>query len=190
MAYSYDSSNYDPNKKPEYSLIPVGDHRVRIANAEIKTSKNGNEFLNLTLDVSGTRSHLWYRIMLLCDTAERKAQTDQRVGAFLAAFAIPAFDLNAMKGKTGAVHVKHSTYNGTESAEVAYPLYREKLAELPAWVEPENNGSTGSTSGGYSYTPPAATASQNAVYDSFPMDISELNNTLPPYQGQETDIPF
>ena len=50
--------NYQ-REESTFEEIPVGEHRVRIADAEKAISKNGNDMLVITLDVSGYKSRLW-----------------------------------------------------------------------------------------------------------------------------------
>ena len=116
--------------------IPVGEHRVRIANAEKAISKNGNDMLVLTLDVSGYTAHLWYYVVFLVDHPEI---TNRNLTSIFDSFGIPEgdFNLNNWKGKIGACMTKQDEY-GTK---VRYFLSKEKQAALPAWKEP-NSSST------------------------------------------------
>lgn len=115
--------------------IPVGEHRVRIANAEKAISKNGNDMLVLTLDVSGYTAHLWYYVVFLVDHPEI---TNRNLTSIFDSFGIPEgdFNLNNWKGKIGACMTKQDEY-GTK---VRYFISKEKQAALPAWKEP-NSGS-------------------------------------------------
>lgn len=148
MPYSeYNPSNYDPNARPSYELIPVGEHRVRISKAEWYRSKNsGKESIKITFDVSGYSSRLWLYIGTEYSDAEEKRKLDQRLGEFFDAFNMkPTFDLNQWSGKCGGIKVKHEIYEGEESAKIAYTLRRDKTDLLPAWRNPNEKAMTDST---------------------------------------------
>lgn len=136
---------FDPNQYEEnsFSIIPVGDHRVRINDVISKKSKNtGNDMFEITLDVSGYGSKLWYYLVL--DPADPK-KTNQRIGSFFDSFGIT--DYNMMnyprwKGKIGAVRVVHEEHNGEQQAKVRFCLNRKNQDKLPPWKE---SGSTSTT---------------------------------------------
>lgn len=113
--------------------IPVGEHRVRIADAEKAISKNGNDMLVLTLDVSGYRSRLWHYVVFMPDHPEI---TNRNLTSIFDSFGIPEgdFNLNNWKGKIGACMTKQDEY-GTK---VRYFISKEKQAALPAWKEPNS----------------------------------------------------
>ena len=139
MPYTgYDPRNYDPNKRPEYDSIPVGDYRVRIAKADYHISKNsGKESIKIEFDVSGMKNHLWLYIGCQPEDQEQKVKLDQRLGELFDAFNMqPTMNLPAWVGKVGGVHVKHEDYNGEKSAKVAYILRRDKTDLLPPWQNP------------------------------------------------------
>lgn len=129
---------FDPNQYEEnsFSIIPVGDHRVRINDVISKKSKNtGNDMFEITLDVSGYGSKLWYYLVL--DPSDPK-KTNQRIGSFFDSFGIT--DYNMMnyprwKGKIGAVRVVHEEYNGEQQAKVRFCLSRKNQDKLPPWKE-------------------------------------------------------
>ena len=127
--------NYDPSQYTEndFAPIPVGDHRVRINDVAEKKFSSGNEGFEITLDVSGYGSKLWFYLVL--DASDAK-KTNQRLGAFFDSFGITDFNLahcRAWIGKIGAVRVKHEEYNGEQKAKVAFCLARKNQDKLPAW---------------------------------------------------------
>ena len=129
MAWIFNPNEYEAK---EFSIIPVGDHRVRISNVEGKTFKSGNNGFEITLDVSGHGGSLWFYLVL--DPADTK-KTNQRIGTFFESFGITDPDLSHYRnwiGKVGGVRVKHEEYNGSQTAKVAFCLSRknqDKLAE-------------------------------------------------------------
>lgn len=141
--------NADDYQEQSFAPIPVGDHRVRIRDAEEKTSKNGNDMIVLTLDVSGYSSTLWYYLVFLPDNPQ---MVNQRLGAIFNSFGITPGDLNVehWKGKVGAASVKHEVYNGEAQAKIRYFLTKEKQESLPAWSEPAGKASV---TGGGNFTP-------------------------------------
>ena len=129
--------NFDPNQYEEkegFTIIPVGDHRVRINDVISKKSKNtGNDMFEIVLDVSGHSSKLWYYLVL--DPADPK-KTNQRIGDFFNSFGITSPAMGSGKqwiGTVGAVRVKHEEYNGENRAKVAYCLARNRQDKLAPW---------------------------------------------------------
>lgn len=125
--------NFDPNmyEEKEFGIIPAGDHRVRIADVEEKTSSKGNDMYEITLEVSGHSSKLWFYLVL--DKADPK-KTNQRIGDFFNSFGIADNSMGTGKqwiGKVGAVRVRHEEYNGNMSAKVAYCINRKNQDKLP-----------------------------------------------------------
>ncbi len=126
---------YDPNdyEEKDYSPIPKGDYRVRIADVVAKTFKSGNDGYEMTLEVSGYNSRLWYYLVL--NPSDPK-KTNQRIGSFLDSFGITDHDLSHYRnwiGKVGAARVVHEDYEGTPQAKAAYFLSRSKQDKLPEW---------------------------------------------------------
>ena len=134
------SFNPDDYKENDFPIIPVGDHRVRIRDAEEKVSKAGNDMIVLTLDVSGCNSRLWEHIVF---TRDNPQWVNQKLGQIYSSFGITPGDMNIenWKGKVGACRVKHGMHNGEKRAEVSYFLSKEKQAQLPAWAEPAGKAS-------------------------------------------------
>lgn len=126
---------FNPNEytASEFSIIPAGDHRVRINEVVEKTFNSGNEGFEITLDVSGHNGKLWFYLVL--DRNDTK-KTNQRIGTFFESFGIGDFDLSHYRGwigKIGGVRVKHEEYNGNQTAKVAFCLSRKNQEKLPAW---------------------------------------------------------
>ena len=124
---------FDPNmyEEQDFSIIPAGDHRVRITDVEERVSKNGNDMYEITLAVNGFNSKLWFYLVL--DANDTK-KTMQRIGDFFNSFGITDRNTGSGKqwiGKVGAVRVKHEEYNGNMSAKVAYVINRKNQDKLP-----------------------------------------------------------
>ena len=126
--------NYQ-REESTFEEIPVGEHRVRIADAEKAISKNGNDMLVLTLDVSGYRSRLWHYVVFMPDHPEI---TNRNLTAIFDSFGIADgnFNLANWKGKVGACMTKQDDF-GTK---VRYFLSRKKQEPLPPWKEPSESG--------------------------------------------------
>ena len=125
--------NFDPSlyEEKDFAIIPVGDHRVRIMDVAEKTFSSGNEGYEITLEVSGHSSKLWFYLVL--DRNDPK-KTNQRIGDFFNSFGIADRSMGTGKqwiGKAGAVRVKHEEYNGNMSAKVAYVINRKNQDKLP-----------------------------------------------------------
>lgn len=127
--------NADDYQETSFSVIPVGDHRVRIKDAEETQSRNGNDMIKLTLEVSGHSGSLWDYIVFMPDNQQ---MTNRKLGGIFASFGITPGDLNTAnwKGKVGACRVKHEMYNGEAQPKVAYYLSKEKQEQLPPWSGP------------------------------------------------------
>lgn len=126
---------FNPNEytASEFSIIPAGDHRVRINDVVEKKFSTGSEGFEITLDVSGYGGKLWFCLVL--DHNDTK-KTNQRIGTFFESFGIGDFDLSHYRGwigKIGGARVKHEEYNGNQSAKVAFFLNRKNQEKLPAW---------------------------------------------------------
>ncbi len=127
--------NFDPSqyKENNFQLIPVGDHRVRISEVTEKLYNSGNEGYEITLEVSGYASKLWFNLVL---DRSNPAQTNQRIGEFFNCFGIRSTAMGSGKqwiGAVGAVKVKHEDYQGNTRARVAYCINRDAQSKLPMW---------------------------------------------------------
>lgn len=138
--------------------IPVGKHRVRIAGAEKAISRNGNDMLVLTLDVSGYNSRLWHYVVFMPDRPEI---TNRKLTEIFDSFGIEDGDFNLKNwiGKVGACVTKQDEY-GTK---VNYFINRKKQGELPPWKEPTAKGSS-----------PASAASATSDWSDVPADENDL----------------
>lgn len=123
---------YNPNDVEEFALVPAGDHRVRIAEAEETTSRSGNDMIKLTLDVSGSSSKLFYYLVFMPDNT---TMTNTNLKRLWDSFGIDVGNLNSASwvGKVGAARIKHEDYNGEAQARVSYFITRNKQDALPAW---------------------------------------------------------
>ena len=132
--------NYDPSQYEEksFEIIPVGDYRARISDVVVKKFNSGNDGYEITLDINGYNSKMWFYLVL---DASNPAQTNQRIGDFFNSFGIttPAMGTGRQWiGAVGAVRVKHEPYNGENRAKVAYCIARNRQDKLPAWKNPTN----------------------------------------------------
>ena len=135
--WTFDASLYE---EQDFSIIPAGDHRVRIEGVEEKVSKSGNEMYEITLAVNGYNSKLWFYLVL--DQSDVK-KTTQRIGDFFDSFGITDKSMGSGKqwiGKVGAVRVKHEEYNGNMSAKVNYVIKRKNQDKLEPWKVMASNG--------------------------------------------------
>lgn len=114
-----------------FETIPEGDHKVIINKVEEKIFNTGNEGFEITFNVDGFNSKLWYCLVL---DPKESAKTNQRLGMFFDSFAISDYDLShyyEWVGKDGAVRVKHDIYNGKKTAKVAFCLSRGQQGRIP-----------------------------------------------------------
>ena len=137
MAISW---NYDPSQYQEknFQIIPVGDYRARIVDVTEKKFNSGNEGYEITLEINGYNSKMWFYLVL---DASDAAKTNQRIGDFFNSFGITSPAMGTGKqwiGMVGAVRVKHEEYNGENTAKVAYCINRSRQDKLAPW----KNGAT------------------------------------------------
>lgn len=128
MAWTFNPNEYE---EQSFSIIPAGDHRVRINDVISKKSKAGNDMYEITLDVSGYGSKLWFYLVI--DPTDSK-KTNQRIGSFFDSFGITDYNMAnspRWKGKVGAVRVVHEEYNGENQAKVRFCLSRKNQDKLP-----------------------------------------------------------
>lgn len=127
-------------QEQQFEQIPVGKHRVRIASAEKAISKNGNDMLTLSFDVSGYSSKIWHHIVFMVEHPEI---TNRNLTAVFDSFGISDGDFNLANwiGKAGGVMTKEDEY-GTK---VRYFLSKKQQEELPAWKDSGNGDSVGKT---------------------------------------------
>lgn len=126
----YDPSQYKENN---FDIIPVGDYRARIADVAEKTFSSGKQGYEITLDINGYNSKMWFYLVL---DPSNVAQTNQRIGDFFNSFGITNPAMGSGKqwiGAVGAVRVKHEPYNGENRAKIAYCISRNRQDKLPAW---------------------------------------------------------
>ena len=133
MAWSY------KRQERQFSVIPEGEYRIRIREAEKAVSKKGRDMLSLQFDVSGRNEILFHYIVFLEDKPEI---TNRMLTQFFDSFKdIPEGDFNLANwvGKVGACKVRHeeSDYNGGSiQARIHYFISADKAANLPPWSEP------------------------------------------------------
>lgn len=134
-SWTYDPSQY---QEKNFEIIPAGDYRARIADVVEKTFKSGNQGYEITLDINGYNSKVWFYIVL---DPSNVARTNQSIGDFFNSFGITNPAMGTGKqwiGTVGAVRIKHEEYNGNTSAKVSYCIARNRQDKLAPW---KNTGS-------------------------------------------------
>ena len=135
-SWTFDPSQY---QEKSFALIPVGDYRARIADVVEKTFSSGNQGYEITLDINGYNSKVWFYLVL---DAKNPQQTNQRIGDFFNSFGITSPAMGTGKqwiGTVGAVRIKHEEFNGEMGAKVAYVISRNRQDKLAPW---QNNNNT------------------------------------------------
>ncbi|MBQ3456481.1 MAG: DUF669 domain-containing protein [Synergistaceae bacterium] len=135
LNWHYNPANYNAEG---YQLIPPGEYRVRIEDAEETESKTGKPMIKMTLKVSGYNSKIWNYVVLDNTSEKAIAMTDNNLGRIYDSFNIPQGNLNLQdwKGKVGAAEIKNELDNKeVMRAGVKYFIQRKKQDTLPAWQE-------------------------------------------------------
>ena len=130
ISWQYDPSQY---QEKNFQIIPVGDYRARITDVVEKKFSSGNEGYEITLEINGYNSKIWFYLVL---DASDPAKTNQRIGDFFNSFGITTPTMGTGKqwiGAVGAVRVKHEDYNGNQTAKVAYCISRNRQDKLAPW---------------------------------------------------------
>ena len=120
-------------EESEFEELAEGRYRVMIVDAEMATSKNGNDMLVIKLQVSGTKRNLWNYIVFLDDRPEI---TNRMLTQFFDSFGIEEgnFNLNSYLGKIGGCQVKHEQgQDGKIRAKISYFLSKKQQDALPPW---------------------------------------------------------
>lgn len=128
--WTFDPSQYE---EKNFEIVPVGDYRARIAEVEEKTFSSGNQGYEITMEINGYNSRMWFYLVL---DASNPARTNQRIGDFFNSFGITNTAMGTGKqwvGSVGAVRVKHELYEGENRAKIAYCIARNRQDKLPAW---------------------------------------------------------
>jgi hypothetical protein len=152
---------FDPSQYSEknFSIIPVGDYRVRIEDVVEKKYSSGNEGYEIILVVNGYNSKMWYNLVL---DKSNVARTNQKIGDFFNSFGITSTTMGTGKqwvGSVGAVRVKHEVYNGENRASVAYFIARNRQEKLAPW---KNTGTP---------TPTPTPTAQVEIPDNLPFEM-------------------
>ena len=128
--WTYDPSQYE---EKSFEIIPAGDYRARVSDVVEKTFNSGNQGYEITLEINGYNSRMWFYLVL---DASNVAQTNQRIGDFFNSFGItnPAMGTGRQWiGAAGAVRIKHEEYQGQTRAKVAYCIARNRQDKLAPW---------------------------------------------------------
>lgn len=134
--WTFDPSQYE---EKSFEIIPQGDYRARISEVEEKTFSSGNQGYEITLDINGYNSKMWFYLVL---DPSNVARTNQRIGDFFNSFAITSTAMGTGKqwiGSVGAVRIKHEEYEGQTRAKVAYCIARNRQDKLAPWKNAQNN---------------------------------------------------
>lgn len=135
IEWKFNPKNYNAEG---YQLIPAGKYRVRIENAEEKTSSTGKPMIKLTLKVNGYNSKVWHNVVFDSTSEAAKARTDDRLGRIFDSFEIEQGNLNLedWKGKSGGALIKNEPDNkGVMRAVISYFLKQGDQILLPMWED-------------------------------------------------------
>lgn len=126
-------------KENEFKKVPTGKHRLRIESATLKTSKKGNEMVEIAMSISGYSQMVWFYLVFLEDYPDI---TNRNLTAIYDSFGIEKGNMNfeSWKGKVGAGQLK---YDENEYLKVHYFIKKEAQAGLPSWVEPNSEEAVG-----------------------------------------------
>lgn len=121
--------------KRETTEVQEGPHRVRITAAQKAISKQGNDMLKITLQVSGSDQPLYHYITFMKDKPEL---TNKLLTQFFDSFpGIPEgeFDTSKWVGAEGAAMIKQDVYNGLPSPRINWFIHRNRQGDIPEFVD-------------------------------------------------------
>ena len=133
--WKYNPENYNAEGN---QLVPPGQYRVRIEEADERVSRTGKDMIRLRLKVSGYNGSVWHYLVFDKSSPEAVARTDDNLGRIFDSFKIQQGDLNLQKwkGKVGAAQIKNELDNKENMRAVVQFFIRLKdQDELPAWQE-------------------------------------------------------
>lgn len=139
MAFKFNKNEYQEDKE-HYTLIPVGEHIVRIAEAQEKISKSsGNNMIELVCQPvdEKIKGKLWAYIV----DNEKAAQ---KIGEILNSCGVPTSQIpetitaKTFLGKVGRVKVRHVNKNGEPKAEINYWIKPKAGEVAPTQNTPES----------------------------------------------------
>lgn len=131
----FSNFNYEEEEEERvFKPLPVGDYRIRIAEAEKMQSSTGKDMLRLVFEVSNSKAKIFHYIV---DGDYFNANISRLFDSF-PQIKKGDFNLAGWIGKIGACHTKQEKYNGNINAKVHYFISANKQEHLPAWIEPEN----------------------------------------------------
>ena len=130
----------------EFSELPQGRYRCRIATAEEKMTRTGKPMIALILDISGHNQKLFYNLVF--DMANQ-TMTNQKLQSIYDSFGIPKGNTEAKSwvGKVGALKTREELDQyGEKRTGVHYFLNKNQSASLPAWQEPGSSNTSNNNS--------------------------------------------
>jgi hypothetical protein len=120
----YDPSKYDPT--PAFKLPPEGEYWLYIEDAEEKTSKAGNEMIEVKLSVDGYACRVFHVFV-------NNEYIQKYLDRFFASFGITPgdFNLSGWLGKKGRARIKHEEYNNRTNAKIDYFILLRDDEDFP-----------------------------------------------------------
>ena len=135
LNWHFNPANYNAEG---YQLVPPGQYRVRIEDAEEAMSKTGKPMIKITLKVSGYNRKIWNYVVLDNTSEKAIAMTDNNLGRIYDSFSIPQGSMNLQdwKGKVGAAEIKNELDDKKNMrASVKYFIRRKEQDSLPEWQD-------------------------------------------------------
>lgn len=140
--WQFDAAQAEADNK--FTLIPIGDVRIRIKESEELTSSKGNNMIKFTFDVSGTTRKLFYYLVF---TKDNPSRVNQNLAQIYDSFGISVKDVNHTSwwGLTGACRIKYEKYNDEDREKISFFLSKKQQEKLPPWQDAAGNTATAPT---------------------------------------------
>lgn len=128
IEWTYNDQEY--REESEIKLVPKGEHKVQIENAEETYSKAGAPMIKLAIKVAGYMGKIFHYIVF---NYEETSKTNKNLGDIYASFGIKPGDMNLENwlGKTGAAQITHREYNGKTYAGVYHFIPKDMQQNIP-----------------------------------------------------------
>ena len=125
--WDYRRNEENVEEQRQYTIIPEGEHNVKIKGVERRESRAHNDMIVLQLEAEGfPRRTLYYYIVFLPDRPEITNRKLTQLFNSFPGIKEGDFDIEHWKGQGGACYVKHEEDHGSTTENVQYLTKRKQ----------------------------------------------------------------